>query len=292
MKKNILLLILISLLSITLTTGCDKDELEGSKVTVSVYPIEYIITSLYDIEESKYTITSIYPNGTDINEYKLTDKQLTDFSKSTTLFVYNGLSNEKEIAKTLINKNKKIQIIDVSYGLKYQYGIEELWLSPNNYLMLANTVKNDLQELSSSKYAVDKIESKYAELEENLTTLDAELRTIAKNAKNKKKNTIVIAYDSFGFLQKYGFNIVNITKESSITTSIKNKFKDKTYKYIFVANKSNVTDSVKDLVDNYGAELIEINTMSTLLDKQRNNKENYLTIMNDFLTTLSNITSK
>ena len=187
MKKNILLLILISLLSLTLTTGCDKDELEGSRVTVSVYPIEYIITSLYDIEESKYTITSIYPNGTDITEYKLTDKQLTDFSKSTTLFVYNGLSQEKEIAKTLINKNKKIQIIDVSYGLKYQYGIEELWLSPNNYLMLANTVKNDLEELSSSKYAAEKIENKYAELEENLTTLDAELRTIAKNAKNKKK---------------------------------------------------------------------------------------------------------
>ena len=37
----------------------------------------------------------------------LTDKQIKDFSKKTNLFVYNGLSSEKEIAKTLINKNKK-----------------------------------------------------------------------------------------------------------------------------------------------------------------------------------------
>ncbi len=292
MKKNILLLIIICLLSLSFTTGCDKDALDKSNITVSVYPIEYLITRLYNLDQNNYTLQSIYPNGTNINEYELTDKQLTDYSKSTTLFVYNGLSNEKEIAKTLINKNKKIQIIDVSYGLKYQYGIEELWLSPNNYLMLANTVKTDLEELSTSKYAAEKIEKNYAELEEDLTTLDAELRNIAKSAKNNKKDTIVIAYDALGFLEKYGFNIVNITNESNITSSIKNKFKDKTYKYIFVANKNDVSDSVKDLIDNYNAELVEINTMSTLLDKQRTNKENYLTIMNDFLNTLSNITAK
>ena len=292
MKKKIIIIILFLFLTLGLTTGCDKDELEGSSITVSVYPIEYLITNLYDIEESKYTINSIYPNGTNIEEYELTDKQLSDYAKSTTLFVYNGLSNEKEIAKTLINKNKKIQIIDVSYGLKYQYGIEELWLNPNNYLMLANTVKSDLEELSSSKYAAEKIEKKYAELEESLTTLDAELRTIAKTASKNGKKTIIIAYDAFGFLEKYGFNIINITNESNLTSSIKNKFKDKTYKYIFVNKKEDVSDSIKDLVDNYGAELVEIDTMSTLSDKQKNNKENYLTIMNDFFTTLSNVTSK
>ncbi len=292
MKKNIIIFILIAFLTLGLTTGCDKDELKGSSITVSVYPIEYLITNLYDMEESNYTINSIYPNGTNIEDYELTDKQLTDYSKSTNLFVYNGLSNEKEIAKTLINKNKKIQIIDVSYGLKYQYGVEELWLNPNNFLMLANTVKSDLEELSASKYAADKIEKKYAELEENLTTLDAELRAISKTAINNGKKTIIIAYDSFGFLEKYGFTIVNITNESNITSSIKNKFKDKTYKYIFVNKKEDVSDSIKDLVDNYGAELVEIDTMTTLTDKQKNNKENYLTIMNDFLTTLANVTSK
>jgi zinc transport system substrate-binding protein len=198
------------------------------------------------------------------------------------------LSNEKEIAKSLINKNKKMQIIDVSYGLKYKYGVEELWLNPNNYLMLANTIKTDLEDLSASKYAAEEIEKQYAQLEEDLTTLDAELRNLAKAAKNDKKETLVIAYDTFGFLQTYGFNIINISSENNITNNIKNKFKNKTYTQIIVQDKSKVSDSVKDIVDNYGAELIELNTMTTLTDEQRSNKDNYLTLMNELITKLSN----
>ncbi len=287
MKKKILFLLIISIITITLTTGCfNSDKLDGSNITTTVYPVEYIVTRLYG---DRSNISSIYPNETKVEEYELTEKQLNDYSKKTTLFVYNGLTNEKEIAKTLINKNKNIQIIDVSYGLKYKYGIEELWLNPNNYLMLANTIKNELEDLSSSKYAAEKIEENYNKLQEDLTTLDAELRNIAKAAIKNNNATIVIAYDTFGFLEKYGFNVINISSENNITSNIKNKFKDKTYKQIFVDDKKNVSDSIKDLVDNYDAELIEINTMSTLTDKQRANNDNYLNIMNDFITNLSNV---
>ena len=289
MKKN-LLLTFLSILSIFLLTGCfDTNNLDGSNITTTVYPVEYLIDRLYG-EHSK--INSIYPNEVDISKYELTEKQVKEYSKETTLFIYNGLSNEKEIAKTFINKNKKMQIIDVSYGMNYKYGIEELWLNPNNYLMLANTIKSDLEELSSSKYAAEEIESNYAKLEEDLTTLDAELRNIAKSAKNTKSETIVIAYDSLGFLERYGFNVINISSENNITSSIKNKFKNKTYTKIFVADKNKVSDSVKDLVDNYKAELIEINMMHTLSDYERNNKDNYLTIMNDFITKLSDVVLK
>lgn len=289
MKKRILLTFL-SILSVFLLTGCfDTNNLEGSNITTTVYPIEYLVDRLYG-EHSN--ITSIYPNDIEISKYELTDKQVKKYAKETTLFVYNGLSNEKEIAKTFINKNKKLQIIDVSYGLNYKYGVEELWLNPNNYLMLANTIKNDLEELSSSKYAAEEIEGNYAKLEEDLTTLDAELRNIAKAAKNNKSETIVIAYNSLGFLERYGFNVVNISSENNITSSIKNKFKNKVYTKIFVADKSKVSDSIKDLVDNYKVELIEINTMDTLTDQERNNKDNYLTIMNDFITKLSDVVLK
>ena len=289
MKKKILFTFL-SILSVFLLTGCfDTNHLEGSNITTTVYPVEYLVDRLYG-EHSK--INSIYPNEIDISKYELTDKQIKEYSKETTLFVYNGLSNEKEIAKTFINKNKNMHIIDVSYGMNYKYGIEELWLNPNNYLMLANTIKNDLEELSSSKYAAEEIEQNYTKLEEDLTTLDAELRNIARAAKNSNSETIVIAYDSLGFLERYGFNVINISSESNITSSIKNKFKNKTYTKIFVADKNKVSDSVKDLVDNYKVELIEINMMHTLTDQERTNKDNYLTIMNDFITKLSNVVLK
>ena len=158
--KRKLLLSFLSIISIFLLTGCfDTNNLEGSNITTTVYPIEYLVERLYGDHSN---ITSIYPNDIDISKYELTNKQIDKYSKETTLFVYNGLSNEKEIAKTFINENKDIQIIDVSYGLKYKYGVEELWLSPNNYLMLANTIKNDLEELSASKYAAEEIEENYA----------------------------------------------------------------------------------------------------------------------------------
>ncbi len=289
MKKKIILTFL-SILSVFLLTGCfDTNNLEGSNITTTVYPVEYLVDRLYG-EHSE--ITSIYPNEIDISKYELTTKQEKEYAKETTLFVYNGLSNEKEIAKTLINKNKKMQIIDVSYGMNYKYGVEELWLNPNNYLMLANTIKTGLEDLSSSKYAAEEIEKNYAKLEEDLTTLDAELRNIAEAAINNKSETIVIAHDALGFLERYGFNVINISSENNITSSIKNKFKNKTYTKIFVADKNKVSDSVKDLVDNYKAELIEINTMHTLTDQERNNKDNYLTIMNDFITKLSNVVLK
>ena len=52
---------------------------------------EYITKSLY---ENHATITSIYPDGVDISNYKISNKQKQDFAKYD-LFVYNGLL-EKE----------------------------------------------------------------------------------------------------------------------------------------------------------------------------------------------------
>ena len=287
MKKRKFLYLTIITLLLILTSGCySKDELKGSTITTTVYPIEYLTERLYGYNS---TINSIYPNDTDTKTYELTEKQIKDYAKKTNLFIYNGLSNEKEIAKTFLNKNKKIQIIDAAYGIKYKYGIEELWLNPNNYLMLANTIKNDLKDLSANKYTALKIEENYAQLEEELSILDAEFRNLARLATKNSKNTIVVAYDTFSYLEDYGFEIINISNENNITTAIKNKFKNKTYKYILVKDAKNTPDYINDIVDNYGTELLEIDTLDTLTDAQKANKDNYVTIMNDYLSKLSNI---
>ena len=44
------------------------------------------------------------------------------------------------------------------------------------------------------------------------------------------------------------------------------------------------------LVDNYEANLVEIDTMETLTDEQRKNNDNYLSIMNELLSKLSDLT--
>ncbi len=282
MKK--LLYILILSLAIIPLGGCFEGETtKGTKITTTVYPIEYIVNNLY----TKQEITSIYPNGADTNSYKLTSKQIKEYSKTTNLFIYNGLTEEKEIARKLVNLNKTIQIIDVNYGLKYSNSIEELWLSPSNYLMMCNTIKNDLIDINNNKYLTNEINENYKKIEEDLSILDANLKAIADNTEESKK-TLVIADNAFAFLQTYGFHIINISDKNNITNSIKEKFKNGTYNTIYVRANAPLIDEIKDLSDNYKAKLVEIDTMNTLTEKERNNKEDYITIMNKFLTDLSN----
>lgn len=283
MKKTIIKLGILVFL-ITILVGCDN---HGDKfyVTTTSYPIEYIITRLYG---NSIEIKSIYPNDSKVSEYKLTEKQIKEYSKTTNLFVYNGLTDEKQLAKNLITKNKNIQIIDATYGIKYYYGIEELWLNPNNYLTLASTIKNELKEINNSKYKNETIEENYNILREELAKIDANLRSISKNANNSSKKNIVIASESLAFLKDYGFNIINISDENSVTGEIKAKFKNKEYTYILLNDTQTIPSYIQDIIDNYGTELISVNTMETLKESERANNENYLTIMNDFLKTLSN----
>ena len=80
------ILTMVFICTIFLTTGCSNDSMDNIDIIVTNYPTEYITKKLY---EDHATITSIYPDGVDINNYKISKKQKNDFSK-TDLFVYNG----------------------------------------------------------------------------------------------------------------------------------------------------------------------------------------------------------
>lgn len=286
MKKKLFSILSLFIIIFSIS-GCSfGNSKDNIKITTTVYPIEYLVCRLYG---DNSTITSIYPNETDVDTYKLTNKQEKEYAKNTEIFVYNGLTNEKDIAKTFISKKKDIQIIDVTYGIKSTNGIEEFWLSPNNYLMLASTVKNDLIDILDNKYTGEEIEKKYLELQEDLSLLDAELRSIGKKAANSGNNILAVADPAFGFLSEYGYQIIDISEEGHITSNVKNKFKDNTYKYILVSDEKQVPDYIKDLADNYGTKIITINVMNTLTDSERKANDNYLTIMKNFLSTLSNL---
>ena len=271
------------LLLLLIVTGCKDKKNEEVKITTTAYPIEYLVNRLYGYES---TISSIYPNDTIINDYSLTDKQIKDFAKNTDIFVYNGLTDERDVAKKILDKNKKIEIIDVSYGLKYKYSVEELWLSPNNYLTLSTIIKDRLEELNDNKITNETIDKNYLALKEELAKLDASLRSIAKNAPSEDRKTIIVANDCLNFLEDYGFNVINVS--SGINDEIKNKFKDKSYLYILVADSYETPSYIQDAKDNYGTELVDVNIMDTLTADERANNDNYLTIMNGFINTLSN----
>ena len=139
MKKFKILLIMV--LGIITFGGCFKRyNMDNIDIMVSKYPIEYLVTNIYGFNSN---IDSIYPLGTNVDEYNLTKKQIRSYSKKD-MFIYNGLSDEKKVAAEFLNNNSEMKIIDVSKGITLKYSEEELWLSPSNYLMLAQNIKDAL----------------------------------------------------------------------------------------------------------------------------------------------------
>ena len=280
-KKIILMLIPLMFL-----TGCNlkKDNLESATIYTTIYPIKYLTEFLY---KDYATIESIYPSGADVVSYELTSKQIKKYAKAD-LFIYNGLSNEKTITKNLINKNKNLLIIDVSNGLSYTYGVKELWMSPNNYLMLAKNIKDYLKEYLDSKIIANYVDQKYEDLAEILSLKDAELRSIGKEAKEKGTNTIVVSDNVFKFLENYDFNVVSLDEENlteGTLNSIKNNFKKGNYNTILVLD-NNYTDNINSLVKDYKAKAIDVKSM---INVDSDNTDDYLTVMQDLIDNIRNI---
>jgi len=270
---------------VLLTSGClEKNNLDQARIYTTVYPISYFAEVLYGTHSS---ISSIYPDGANVSDYTLTDKQKTEYSKGD-LFIYNGQTDEKQIAKDFSNANKRLQIIDVTYGLKYKYGVEELWLSPSNALMLASNIRTNLENLISSKFVNEEITKNYRALEETLSLKDAEMRNIARNAARGKAH-LVVSSNMFRFLEEYGFQITSLednTSEESLNI-LKRNFSNGTYKYLFILNREDTAGGIQDL-KNSGAQIVVVNTMTTLSDENRQNNDNYLTIMQEFMENIKN----
>ena len=228
--------------------------------------------------------SSIYPDGKDISEYTITNKKMDEFSNSE-LFIYNGLSAEKQIAASLINKNRRINIIDVSQGLEIKSEETELWISPSNCLMIAQNIKNGLKEYVTNTSILDSIDQNYENLKIQISEFDAELKLIAENAVNKN---IIVANSSFDFLQKYGFEVINISYEDEelSTTSFskaKNAFSSNENSYLFVLQGTDTTSKDIKNLENNGATIVTINSMVNLTDEERENDQNYMTFMKEFI---------
>ena len=284
MKKFIKLTVLLVVALLLSSCSIETDTLEDAKVYTTTYPINYLTKVLY---KDHSEIASIYPNDADYNTYNLTKKQIKEYSKAD-LFIYNGLTNEKDIAKKFINKNSELLIIDVSNGLTLSNDMTELWLSPNNYLMLAKNIKKYLQEYVNSKAINDDIERNYLEFEEKISVMDASLHLLGRNAKNKNKNIIVASNDTFKYLNNYGFEVISLEDEANLKdnklNTIKSNFNSGKYKYILTLDTDISNPVVNELKDNNKAEIITVDSLTLSLT------DDYFDIMNSYIQNIKTIT--
>ena len=253
MKRKYLCALPLLIICLIMLTGCEENTTTVKKAYTSVYPTEYLLETLYGDSISVY---SIYPEDTNYQDYKLSKKQISDYSLGE-LFVYNStIEKEKTYAVELINNNKNIKIIDASLGMNVNYDISESWLDPSNYLMMASNIKQGLVRYVDEKYKLDETVNKnYNILKEELKALEAELKDAASNSVNP---TIVTSNDSFKFLEKYGFVVYSLQDSKNISSKtlseIRYLMSNGTIKYIFKKENEEESDLIKSLKNEYNIE--------------------------------------
>lgn len=288
MKK--LLIIAIGILTLTTLTGCLKrDKMEDIKVATTIYPIEYVTNRIY---KDHSQIKSIYPRNSIASEYKITKKQLNDYSEYD-LFIYNGESKEREYATKMLNENKKLKIIDAAYGLEKTYADSDIWLNPSNILMIGQNIKNDLTEYIEDPYLKDEIIENYNQLKVDITELETELKKAADNSINKN---LIVADESLNFLEKYGFNIINLTenkknKENNIEKA-KQLLNNKEVDYLFIMEHQKELDIINTIKNTYKIETLTFRKLDTINEEDEKNNDDYLSIMHSNIDLLKQETYK
>lgn len=279
MKKIKFFILTIILLGLT---GCfNNDSMDNITIATSVYPIEYVVSTLYG-EHS--TINSIYPSDSDIINFEVTDILLEQYSNND-LFIFNGLSNEKNYVKSMLKNNKNLKIIDVTSNMQIDYSMEELWLDPNNLLTIANNIKKGFKEYIKSTYLINEIEENYENLKIELTSLDGKYYSTVKNSSNK---TVIVGDDSFYYLEKYGINVISLDSDSATQKEILNAKEELisgNCNYIYIKYGDEPNNIVNDIINETGAKTLELYTMTNLYNVNTE-KNSYITFMNQNLENL------
>ena len=280
MKKLLLLMFTLSFILIG-SVGCVKrDSMEDISIITSSYPIEYLVNEMY----GEYAeIENIFPDGEEIGSYRFNEKQFNNFSKED-LFIYNG-ENASDIALKLINKNDNLLLIDSSLGMKYTYGVEEFWLDPSNLLMMSLNIKNGLEEYISNTVLIKEINDSYQELNVSLSELDADIKHLVSQANNP---TIVVSNKSLVFLEKYGMEVIVLDNNTIDKTyeEVKGLIRTGEIKYIYNFKEDVFSDKLNSLIKSTGVKTNTLFRLDSITDEQRDNDEDYISIMKDNLELL------
>jgi len=285
MKKTKPLSLILCLVMIGISmTGCiRRDSMENIQIYTTAYPIEYITNRLYG-EHSE--ISSIYPDGVNIDDYKFTKKQIKDFSDAN-LFIFNGLTNDKDLAIEFRNYNQNLKIIDSTLSMEYTYGYEELWLDPSNFLMLAQNIKSGFEEYIDNYYLNNNINGNYEKLKIEASNLDAKIKEIVSSSNNK---VIVTSSDMFKYLEKYDLTVYSLEENENLTNKtindVKKLINSRSIDYIFVKSNEDVNKTIQDLIAGTNIKTLEWHTLSNITEIERSESKTYFSIMNENLELL------
>lgn len=291
MKKTMAIFLAILLI---LLSGCSNDNVSMEKedklsVYVSFYPLYYLAN---EIGKDNINLSSIIPNGVEPHDYEPTIRQIESVGKSD-VFVYIGAGMEpwsEKVIDTLdkgktkvVNSSEGIDLIEVNGAVD-----PHIWLDPMNMNRMALKIKDAFVEKDPDNKAF--YEENCEELSKQLISLDEEYKKVLKN---KKRNTILVSHEAFGYMAKaYGLKQMPVAgispnQEPSPKTITKliDIAKEKNIEYIFLETLAS-PKTVQIIADEADLDVLVLNPVAGLTKDEIENGDDYISIMKKNLDNL------
>jgi zinc transport system substrate-binding protein len=312
--KKLMMLCSIMLLSALFLAGCGNEDSSTSekksdgKLTIytTIYPIEDFTKK---IGGDNVTVKSVIPNGVDAHSFEPTTKDMLKIAKADA-FIYSGAGAEgfaDAANKTL--KDEDVKMIKAAEGAdliaghddhdhehEEEHGDEHehgdldphFWLDPQRSIVMAKNIKNALSELEPSKK--DEFEKNFKQVKADLEELDKKYEEAIKNAPSKE---ILVSHAAYGYWEdRYGIEQISVSGLSPTQEPSQKELKEivetaEEHNIKYVIFDANVTNKIATLVrKEIGAESLTLNNMETLRDQDRENGEDYFSLMNKNLEAL------
>ncbi|WP_144461163.1 metal ABC transporter substrate-binding protein [Siminovitchia fortis] len=310
--------IILFLIGAFILAGCGKNSGQDdgkSKETLTVY------TTIFPIEDftrkiggPHVQVQSVYPAGADAHTYEPTIKTMMAIAESD-LLIYNGAGLESFIGKMESSlKNEKVVKVEASKGVQLLSGDEKhehdeevhggdghqhdqdphIWLDPENAMIMAENIKNALSEEMPS--AKDDFEKNYQDLKANLQQLDADLRTVIESAGRKE---ILVSHAAYGYWEhRYGLEQISITGISSENEPSQKQLQAiietaKKHHMKYIIHDQNPAAKVVDTIQKEtGTKPLTLHNLEYITEKDKQNNEDYFSIMDKNIETLKKALAK
>lgn len=291
MKK--LKLLILSLVSLIMFTGCTVNENKQEKleVKVQVWAMKYLVE---EIGKEHVNVALAVESG-DAHHKEPTQKEIAELSKSSLFFYISAgdLGREaEELMKAAGSKEKNVDLFEHVEAL--QKGAEKdahAWLSPKQMQLMAQTVKEKLIAKKADQKSL--FEANYNALTEKLKSLD---ETVTKLFAQKTKSEILVEHAAYGYLARdYGFAQHALTdthdhdahaEEASGTSStehselsasqvetLKKVVAEEGFKTLF-ADSQNQSETITKIAKELGITLERVSTLETLSKEEA--KKDYI----------------
>lgn len=312
--KKLMMLCSVMLLSAVFLAGCGNEDSSSSekksdgKLTIytTIYPIEDFTKR---IGGDNVTVKSVIPNGVDAHSFEPTTKDMLKIAKADA-FIYSGAGAEgfadaanktlKDEDVKMIKAAKGADLIaghddhdhehEEEHGDEHEHGDLDphFWLDPQRSIVMAENIKNALSELEPSKK--DEFEKNFKQVKTDLEELDKKYEEAIKNAPSKE---ILVSHAAYGYWEdRYGIEQISVSGLSPTQEPSQKELKEivetaEEHNIKYVIFDANVTNKIATLVrKEIGAESLTLNNMETLRDQDRENGEDYFSLMNKNLEAL------